>query len=146
MANDHLAVNDVTAISGRYLAHNHLSTAARAFLASDLFMGGRQLVLPTMSQAALLARANVTYAWWAHKRIKERAEIEAGFVPLVPPRIAKINGSETLPQVSKLGNANGMSTLPAALPVASVSDAQIDDLIAQVGIARVWDHIAAAIG
>jgi hypothetical protein len=49
-------------ISGRFLAHNHLDPVARAFMATDLFMGVKQLVLPTMTQAALLGRTNVTYA------------------------------------------------------------------------------------
>jgi len=60
------AVN-VTAIpiTGRHLAHARSSPIERAFLAADLHSGAKQLVSPTMMQAAHLARVNSTYAHWA---------------------------------------------------------------------------------
>lgn len=81
------AVN-VTAlpVSGRFLAHNHCSPVERAFMAADLFRGATQLVMPTMVQAAHAARVNVTYAWWANRRLAERAAIEAGQIPLAPAK------------------------------------------------------------
>lgn len=81
-----------TPVTGSYLSHNHLDPVHRAFFASDLHSGARRLVQPTMMQAAFLARINVTYAWWAHKRRDERGVIELGLVPLVPPH-PKTNGT-----------------------------------------------------
>jgi hypothetical protein len=80
-------------LAGRFLAHNRRSRIERAFMAADLRAGAKTLVEPTLRQAAMLAGVNPTYAWWAARRIAERAEIEAGFVPLVPPRI---NGGTAL--------------------------------------------------
>ncbi len=122
------AVN-VTAIpiSGRYLAHTHSDAVERAFLAADLHLGTRQLVLPTMTQAASLARVNVTYAWWAAKRLEERRAIEAGLIPLVPPHA-------TAPKVK---------ALPASL------DAPVDawgiakDLVETFGPGVVFDQLIA---
>jgi hypothetical protein len=95
MANHYHCAQDVVKlvvpISGRYLAHSHLDAIERAFMAADLHQGMKQLVLPTMTQAASLARVNVTYAWWAAKRLAERAAIEAHEVPLVPPHLARTN-------------------------------------------------------
>ncbi len=88
-----------TPVTGRYLSHNHLGRIARAFVAADRAAGAKQLVRPTLTQAAHLARANVTYAWWARKRMAERAAIEAGLIPLVPALpVSKPNGS-TLPML-----------------------------------------------
>jgi hypothetical protein len=42
------------------------------------------LTHPTLSQAALLARVNESYASWANTRLAERAAIESGLIPLVP--------------------------------------------------------------
>jgi hypothetical protein len=91
----HVVNTKASAVSGRFLAHNHLSPVEHAFMADDLFMGTTQLVLPTMTQAAALARVNVTYAWAAHKRRAKRTDIETGLIPLVPPRLVapKPNGA-----------------------------------------------------
>jgi hypothetical protein len=43
-------------ISGRFLAHTRDSRIARAFTAADLHAGTKQLIKPTMVQAAFLAR------------------------------------------------------------------------------------------
>jgi hypothetical protein len=99
-------VTDV--VSGRYLAHTHATPVERAFMAADLFMGTRELVLPTMTQAAALARVNVTYAWHALKRRGERAAIEAGHIPLVPARTTpkKTNGGAlSVPLVPEIDDA-----------------------------------------
>jgi hypothetical protein len=77
-------------VTGRYLAHNHLNRVGKAFLARDLSVGAKQMIEPTILQAAMLARVNVTYVHWAIKQMNNRFEIEAGFMPLVPPRIAKL--------------------------------------------------------
>jgi hypothetical protein len=97
-----------TPISGRYLAHTHASPVERAFVAADLYLGTRELVLPTMTQAASLARVNVTYGWWALKRLAERAAIEAGHIPLAPAHCAtsKTNGHAlSVPLVSEIDDA-----------------------------------------
>jgi hypothetical protein len=82
-------------VTGGFLAHNGLNPVGRAFLAADLHAGVKALPDPTMTQSAYLARVNVTYAWWAHKRQAERAAIEAGLVPLLPARpvVLKTNGN-----------------------------------------------------
>ena len=49
---------------------------------------------PTLTQAATLAGVNRTYAFWANRRIAEREEIEAGLLPLTPPRRPSISDAE----------------------------------------------------
>jgi hypothetical protein len=97
------AARPAPAISGNFLARNRYDVVAHAFYACDLFTGAKRLVKPTMLQAAHLARVNVTYAWWAHKRQAERAVIEAGKIPLVPPLLAKVNGTPLAPPVVNTG-------------------------------------------
>src|SRR5262249_59654744 len=75
----------VRSVPGAYLAYNRFDPTGKAFLAADLHSGALQLVKPTLRQAAALARANYAYAWHAVKRRAQRAEIEAGPLPLVPP-------------------------------------------------------------
>ena len=116
-------------ISGRFLAHNRGNAAARAFLAADLHLGTRQLVLPTMTQAASLARINVTYAWWAAKRLEERAAIEGGMIPLVPPRLV---APET----------NGLA-LPALSEIPNDAWSAAKDLVAKYGPGVVFDQLIA---
>jgi hypothetical protein len=79
-------------ISGRYLAHNRHDHVAHAFFAGDLVLGKTQLVKPTVTQAAFLAGVNRAYVHWAIKRQDERAEIEAGLIPLVPAPLPKLSG------------------------------------------------------
>jgi hypothetical protein len=100
-------------VAGRYLAHSKLSSVERAFLASDLVSGDKLLVRPTIVQAAMLARVNKTYAWWAIRQQGNRAEIEAGYLPLVPAREVK--------------------------PSAPVSDGELFDIVRDVGIGRVLE-------
>jgi hypothetical protein len=117
MANAHLnypesVVNPTaTPVSGGYLAHSHRSPIERAFTAADLYLGAIQLVLPTMTQATSLTRVNVTYGWWALKRRNERAAIQAGQVPLAPPRLAKMNGNTALlvPPASEIDDSTFIS-------------------------------------
>jgi hypothetical protein len=92
-------------ITGQFLAHNRDSQVVRAFYAEDLHSGAKRLVEPMMTQAAYLARVNVTYAWWAHKRQAERAAIEAGFVPLVPSRLVAPATNGHLPAVSEIDDS-----------------------------------------
>ena len=97
-------------VTGRYLAHSKLSSVERAFLASDLVSGDKRLVRPTIAQAAMLARVNKTYAWWATKQQDNRFNIEAGYLPLVPQRVK-----------------------------APISDPEIIDFVRTVGLERVLD-------
>jgi hypothetical protein len=102
-------VNDVPAggtpspVSGNLLSHNRYDPIGRAFLAADLYRGARTLHKPTLVQAAWLSRINRTYAFWADKRYAQRAAIEAGLLPLVPPVTAKpvpfITTDDTIPDV-----------------------------------------------
>jgi hypothetical protein len=74
-----------TTLSGRYLAHAKTNRVERAFLAADLVSGRADLVAPTITQAAVLARVNPTYVHWAIRREENRIAILAGGMPLVPP-------------------------------------------------------------
>lgn len=82
-------VNGVTTlrtVTGQFLVHAKLSKAERAFLARDLYVGDVQLIKPTVTQSAWLAVVNSTYAHWAIRRPeRERALIESGALPLLPP-------------------------------------------------------------
>jgi hypothetical protein len=100
-------------VTGRYLAHNSLNRVRKAFLARDLSVGAKQLVEPTVLQAAMLAKVNATYVHWAIKQTANRFEIEAGYLPLVPPRVVK----------SK----------------ASTPDSELIDFVRAIGVGRVLD-------
>jgi hypothetical protein len=104
-------------VTGRYLAHSKLSSVERAFLASDLVSGDKRLVRPTIVQAAMLARVNKTYAWWATKQQDNRFDIEAGYLPLVPPREVKSR--------------------------APISDDWLFDIVREAGIGRVLEAACA---
>ena len=92
-------------ISGRFLAHNRGNAAAS------------------------LARINVTYAWWAAKRLEERAAIEGGMIPLVPPRLV---APET----------NGLA-LPALSEIPNDAWSAAKDLVAKYGPGVVFDQLIA---
>jgi hypothetical protein len=100
-------------VTGRYLAHNHLNRVQKAFLARDLSVGAKQLVEPTILQAAMLAKVNATYVHWAIKQAANRFEIEAGYLPLVPSRVVR-------------------STTP-------ISDPEVIDFVRRAGVGRVID-------
>jgi hypothetical protein len=104
-------------VTGRYLAHSKLSSVERAFLASDLVSGNKRLIQPTIVQAAMLARVNKTYAWWATQQQDNRFDIEAGYLPLVPQR-------ETKPSVP-------------------LSDGDLFDIVRAAGIGRVLEAACA---
>ncbi len=127
----HLPASTVNAtaipVSGRWLAHNKLGMVARGFVANDLFMGTKQLVLPTMTQAARLARVNPTYAWWAAKRLAERTAIEAGEIPLVVPQT----------------NGKALQALPACLDAPVDAWALAKNLVETFGPAVVFDQVIA---
>jgi hypothetical protein len=92
-------------VTGRYLAHNRLDRVGKAFLASDLISGDKQLVKPTLVQAAMLAGVNATYAWWAGKQQANRLDIEAGYLPLVPRRVkAPISDPEIIASCAPLAS------------------------------------------
>jgi hypothetical protein len=111
-------------LSGRFLAHNHAGPIARAFLAADLISGVKYFTAPTLLQAAALARVNRTYVQAALKRQAERAEIEAGRIPLILP-----------PSESVVPKMNG-TTLTAT---SGIDDAELVQLVRCVGINRVLE-------
>jgi hypothetical protein len=105
-------------VTGRYLAHNKLSRAERAFLASDLISGDKLLVRPTISQAAMLSKVNATYVWWAGQREAHRDEILQGWLPLVPPREIKSRAPITDDDLFSIVREAGLArTLEAACAV-----------------------------
>jgi hypothetical protein len=123
MAPFNLKVNGVnpTPISGNYLAHNHASTVIRAFIGADLVSGVRTPVGLNQNQAAGLARVSPVYVHWALKRASERAEIERGHAPLIPP-----HGEVVVPKT------NG-----ATLTTNGIDDAGLIQLVRSVGVNRV---------
>jgi hypothetical protein len=96
---------DSTPISGHFLAYNRHDRVAHAFYGADLVLSKTRLEKPTILQAAELCRVNPTYVHWAIKRQAERAEIEAGHMPLVPaaPVHADGNGNGTASVVPDVG-------------------------------------------
>jgi hypothetical protein len=116
-------VNPVS-ITGRFLAHNRKNRIERAFLAADLHTGARVLVDPTISQSAMLAGVNRTYAWWAVQRQAERDEIEAGLIPVLPAN-----------QITHA--AIGNNSLPA--PAIEIPDCELIEFVHSVGVDRVLD-------
>jgi hypothetical protein len=77
-------------ITGRYLAHAKHTHCEWAFIGADLVTGRRQLVSPTILQAASLAHGvNRSAVQWALQRLNERTAIEAGVIPLVPSKPPK---------------------------------------------------------
>jgi hypothetical protein len=118
-----------TSLSGRFLAHNHAGPIPRAFLAAELISGAKYLTAPTLIQAAALARVNRTYVQWALKHQAERAEIEAGRIPLIPPQ-----GQFVVPKT------NG-TTLPA---MPEIDDAGLVQLVRSVGVDRMFEAVVAA--
>lgn len=104
-------------VSGSTLAHNRFDLVGKAFLAADLHRGVRILHKPTMVQSALLARVNRTYAFWADRRYEQRAEIEAGLLPLMPAK-------------------------PVSIVTETVSDLELANMIRVAGIARTLDIAA----
>jgi hypothetical protein len=118
-----------TPISGRYLAYNHAGPVKRAFIAADLHLGASFLTAPTQTQAAALARVNSSYVCWALKRQAERAEIERGHTPLIPP-----HGEVVVPKT------NGTTHTTAS----GIDDAGLVQFVRSVGIDRVI-HAAIAV-
>ena len=107
---------------GRWLAHNHCSLVERGFVGADMANGRSQLVCPTISQAARLARVNVPYVWWALRRQEERDLILRGVVPLVPPpaelslpKPVAVSDSELIEVVRLAGPERAFKALEAVL-------------------------------
>ena len=115
-----------TLIPGSYLARNKLGLIERAFIAADLHLGAKDLVSPTQIQSAALSRVNHNYVYWAVKRYAERADIERGLVPLIPPQ-----GEPATPKT------NGTTT-------SGIDDSSLVQLVRSVGIDRVI-HAAIAV-
>ena len=126
-------------ISGRYLAHNHLSPVKRAFGAADTKLGKYRPTDLTVLQCAGLWRVNPTYTHWAIKRQAERAEIVAGRIPLVPAHLGrKANGHDNRPTI------NAIKTLQNALRSIPILDSDLIDLVRSVGVNRVFEAVVAA--
>jgi hypothetical protein len=107
-------------ITGRYLAHAKHSLREWGFIGADLVLGRYQLVQPTIAQAAHLAhQVNETYVHWALQRQNERVAIEAGLLPLVPPKPVKM------------------------LPVPVSARQRLAEVVAEVGADTAVDMIAA---
>jgi hypothetical protein len=107
----------VCLVSGNRLAHNRFDLIGKAFLGADLHRGTLQLVRPTLKQAAMLARVNPTYVWWAIKRQAQRAKIEAGLLPLVPsaPKNSPaISDEDLIETFRKVGVEHAFDVLVAA--------------------------------
>jgi hypothetical protein len=116
------SVNDAkpVPVSGNLLSHNRWDPIGKAFMAADLYLGKRILRDPTIVQSALLARVNRTYAFHAIQRQAQRAEIEAGLIPLVPPVTAK----------------------PVLLTDDMIPDSELTDIVRKAGVARILDVAA----
>jgi hypothetical protein len=123
-----LGVNSAL-IPGSYLACNKLGLIKRAFLAADLHLDVKHPTALTQIQAAMLARVNRTYVHYAVKRIAERAEIEAGLVPLVPAAPTHTNGNGTVQPVA---------------PDVGIADATLVDIARVVGPDRMLAAAVAA--
>jgi hypothetical protein len=120
-----------TPISGPYLSRNWLSTKGRARLAVGLYRRTKQLIEPTMVQAAWLARVSTASAWLEYKRQAEHAAIQAGRVSAVAPQqrvVSEINGT----------------THPATLPPDEINDAELVNIAQQVGVDRMLQAAMAA--
>jgi hypothetical protein len=75
----------------------------------------------------MLARVNRTYVHYAVKRMAERAEIEAGLVPLVPP-----------PLMAPKTNSTALTT------ESGIVDSGLVQFVRSVGINRVLEAAIAA--
>ena len=104
-----------TLIPGSYLARNKLGLIERAFIAADLHLGALSL-FPIVRD----------HVYWAVKRYAERADIERGLVPLIPPQ-----GEPATPKT------NGTTT-------SGIDDSSLVQLVRSVGIDRVI-HAAIAV-
>jgi hypothetical protein len=114
-----------TPICGTYLCHNHLDIAGRARLAVGLHYGAKQLVFPTMVQAAWLARVSTASAWLEHRRRIERA---------APSKTSVAVATEASPSAT-----NGQ---PPATQAPINNDAVIE-FVRTVGVSRVLEAAVA---
>jgi hypothetical protein len=110
------------ALSGNDLAYSHASEITRAFWGADLVSGARYLIAPKQNQAAALVGVHPMYICWAVKRGAQRADIEAGRIPLIPP-----HGEHVVPKT------NGT----ALTATSGIDDSSLVKLVRAVGIDRV---------
>jgi hypothetical protein len=97
-----------------------------AFAGADLYTGRKQLVEPSLAQAAVITGSDVSSVWWALQRERFRDDILGGWMPLVPPRKKEKKPPPLAPIV--YGN---------------VDDAAVIDFARNIGIARVLDAAVA---
>jgi hypothetical protein len=109
-------------VTGQYLSRARWTRRERDFIGRDLYRGVKQLVEPTLAQAAFLAGSNVSAVWWACQRENYRDEITSGLLPLVPPHPKK---------------------KPPLLIPSVYDDAEIIAFVRSVGIPRVLDAAVA---
>jgi hypothetical protein len=81
-------------LPGRFLAHNQLNKAKRAFLAVDIRRGKTQLSHLTVKQLAALVRVSVPYIVAAQRVAFSRPDLrrscEVGLTPLHPGRAGRM--------------------------------------------------------
>jgi hypothetical protein len=116
-------------ITGRFLAHNRLDQIDRDFLGADLHAGKLLLIEPTLGQCSMLVRANRIAVSWAFKRLGERAEIQAGYIPLVPPKITEQDRRQ---------NAQAF--------IDAIPEADLINFVRSVGVGRILDAAVKAEG
>jgi hypothetical protein len=110
------------ALSGNTLAYSHADLITRAFWGADLVEGVKYLIAPKQNQAAALVGVHPTYVCFALRRMAQRADVEQGKIPLIPPPavVPKTNGT--------------------ALTAASgIDDASLVQIVRSVGINRVLE-------
>jgi hypothetical protein len=93
------------------LAHAKRSVAERAFLGADLVTERVRLIKPTQTAAAYLVGTNVTYVQAALRQQAERAAIEAGLRPLVPPLRPTLASPSARDRVTELVNEVGCNVI-----------------------------------
>jgi hypothetical protein len=113
-------------LRGRYLRRSLRNKNEAAFTAADLYRGIRQLVEPSLAQAAFLAGSDVTAVWWALHREEYRGDIIVGLMPY--PGVAGLGPAPGCPRHENNGAPAGrcrqFSFLQAAGNITQIETAQ----------------------
>ena len=139
---DSTALTPVNPIVGRSVAHNnHLTQVQRAFLGADWVKEERQLIRPTITQAALVMRVSTAYVHAALKQSQgDRFLIEAGAKPLTSP------ATKLLP--APVTTASAGSRMASIIRDVGIKNAQdlLSDLSTLMAIATMeQEQLAAAV-
>jgi hypothetical protein len=86
----------------------------------------------------MLARVNFTYVHYAVKRQAERAEIERGLIPLVPPHLGRKTNGHDRPTI------NAIKALQDTLRSIPILDSELINFVRSVGVNRVLEAAVAA--